>query len=372
MATYNPTQLGITAPTGGFQTGGWYSGRQYWNGSLSDPGVIHPESNQQGAGTTVSPEVNAQSAAAQGVSATQLESYLQEQRATQPAGAVDTGGGMPALTTGGATGGAGIGYAAETPLDLQSLYKSLNESAGIAELQNQMSSYEKQFIEAKAKLNDNPFLSEATRVGREAKLNTLYQERVASLQKDLATKKADVETQINLATKQFDINSTSAQQALARFNTLLGMGALSGASGEDIANITRATGISSTMLQAAIKASQQKDVKTQLVTNTADNGTVTTSLINMETGAVIKQTSLGSVGNAQTGGGGTTKPKYASSADVEIAKSALSNVDTNGDNMLSLAEYEQARQAVYSQISDPAIAASALETASTAYKKWNW
>src|SRR3990167_653722 len=49
-ATYAPEQLGIKAPSGGFQTGGWYSGRQYWNGTLSDPGVIHPQSNQQGAG----------------------------------------------------------------------------------------------------------------------------------------------------------------------------------------------------------------------------------------------------------------------------------------------------------------------------------
>lgn len=50
MATYNPQQLGIQAPSGGFQTGGWYEGRQFWGGTLSDPGQIHPSSNQQGAG----------------------------------------------------------------------------------------------------------------------------------------------------------------------------------------------------------------------------------------------------------------------------------------------------------------------------------
>lgn len=60
MATYTPQQLGISAPPGGFQTGGWYQGRQYWDGTLSEPGVIHPLSNQQGAGQAVSNEVIAQ------------------------------------------------------------------------------------------------------------------------------------------------------------------------------------------------------------------------------------------------------------------------------------------------------------------------
>lgn len=73
---YTAEQLGIKAPSGGFQTGGWYQGRQYWNGTLSDPGVIHPESNQQGAGQAVNPEVNAASAKAQGVSVKDFNTYL--------------------------------------------------------------------------------------------------------------------------------------------------------------------------------------------------------------------------------------------------------------------------------------------------------
>jgi hypothetical protein len=73
---YTPEQLGIKPPAGGFQTGGWYQGRQYWNGTFSDPGVIHPWSNQQGAGQAVSQEVKAQSAAAQGVSLQQFNDYL--------------------------------------------------------------------------------------------------------------------------------------------------------------------------------------------------------------------------------------------------------------------------------------------------------
>jgi len=42
---------GKPAPAGGFQTGGWYSGYQYWDGSFAPTaGQIHPSSNQPGAG----------------------------------------------------------------------------------------------------------------------------------------------------------------------------------------------------------------------------------------------------------------------------------------------------------------------------------
>jgi hypothetical protein len=64
MATYSPKSLGIKAPAGGFQTGGWYSGRQFWGGTLSEPGQIHPSSNQPGAGQAVSKEVIAQTSPA--------------------------------------------------------------------------------------------------------------------------------------------------------------------------------------------------------------------------------------------------------------------------------------------------------------------
>ena len=47
-------------PSGGFQEGGWYEGRQYIGGSFSQPGQIHPQSTQQGAGQQVSKEVISQ------------------------------------------------------------------------------------------------------------------------------------------------------------------------------------------------------------------------------------------------------------------------------------------------------------------------
>jgi len=293
MAVYSPEQLGVKPPSGGFQTGGWYEGRQYWNGTLSEPGVIHPSSNQQGAGQAVSPEVNALSAAQQGVSPQQLESYLQQQRdksqgiqgqeiAPAP-GAGTPGAGTP-------TGYAGAMPQISTPetINLPELYKSLIASSGIKELETKLSGMEKDYIEAKAEINDNPFLSEATRVGRIAKLESLFQERTANLRGDIATKKADIETQLNLESRQFDINSQVAKQALDQFNTLLSMGALDNASGEDIAGLTRATGLSSEMIYSAIQANKAKNVSTSTISY--DDGTNQGfAIINDKTGEIISK-----------------------------------------------------------------------------------
>jgi hypothetical protein len=64
--------------------GGWYDGQQYWGGTLSQKGVINSLSNQVGAGKPVSAEVNAQSAAAQGVSTQQFNTYLATPNAGSP------------------------------------------------------------------------------------------------------------------------------------------------------------------------------------------------------------------------------------------------------------------------------------------------
>lgn len=308
MATYTSSQLGIKAPAGGFQQGGWYNGRQYWNGSFSDPGVIHPQSNQQGAGQAVSKEVNAQSAAQQGVSSQQLESYLQQQRQqpvaapSAPAPAAPTGGTpKPASTSGGAGGSVSL-PAAQPTINLPELYSKLYDTSGIMELEKQLNERTNQYTETKAASNDNPFLSEATRVGRIAKIDSLYNEQTANLRNEIAQKKADVETKLNLELKQFDINSQQAQQELQKFNTLLNMGALDGASGEDIANITRSTGLSSEIINSAISANKVKNTQTQVITSTNDAGVVTATVIDPTTGNIIKQTSLGSIGNKQTGG----------------------------------------------------------------------
>ena len=331
MAVYTPQELKITpVSTGGvWKQGAWYNGRQYWGGTLSEPNQIHPSSNQVGAGQQVSQEVVAQSAQAQGKTPEQLNQYFADERA-RSAGATRPSNPAPAnFSNAGATGasgasGAGAGFTPAPTINLPEIYKNLYASSGISDIENDYSSKEKAYIEAKGKINDNPFLSEATRVGRVAKLESLFNERTANLKNDIATRKADIETQLNLQTKQFDINSQQAKMALDQFNTLLQAGALTGASGEDIANITRATGISSSMIQSAITASQKKDVKTQVITSTQDDGTVTATVINSETGEIIAKNNLGRIGNQQTGTAKEPKPQ----TEGEQKASVLSSVNS--------------------------------------------
>lgn len=78
--------------------GGWYNGRQFWNGQLGAPGVIiNP--NQQGAGQAVSAAVNQQSSIAQGKAPDAIQNYLAQQTAQQSGGGggggVSAGGGLP-------------------------------------------------------------------------------------------------------------------------------------------------------------------------------------------------------------------------------------------------------------------------------------
>lgn len=269
--TYTPESLGIKAPSGGFQTGGWYSGRQYWGGTLSDPGVINPLSNQQGAGQLVSPTVNAASAVQQGTTPQKFEDYLAQQRKTQPTTATPTvvqptttSFASPTTATEAGFAGTGIPTQQSAALNLPEVYQNLYKASGVSELENQYATMAKQFTDAKAKINDNPFLSEATRVGRVAKLEQLFNERTANLRDEIAVRKSDIDTQLNLQTKQYDINSQQSQMALDRLNTLLNLGALDTASSQDLVNLAQSTGLSTSAIQSAIKTNKAKNLQTSI------------------------------------------------------------------------------------------------------------
>jgi len=315
-----------TPPPGGYQQGGWYEGKQYWDGTFSQPGQINTLSNQPGAGQLVSKEVNAASAAQQGVSPEQFESYLQQQR-TQGAGVPSTpapgGTGVSGAGTSGTGISGGVGMTAPQTIDLQGLYNTAYKDAGIEALQTQYSDMEKAFIEEKNKNNDNPFLSEASRVGREAKLTSLFQERTANTLNQIATKKADVEMKMNLATKQYDINSQASKDAMNQFNNLLSMGALNNASGQDIANLTMATGLSSGMIQNAIDAAKQKNVQTQTISY--DDGTNQGfAIINQQTGEIISKQVIAKSAP-------TAEQKNVSVADRKVSEAQQNQQNAIGD-----------------------------------------
>ncbi len=372
------------------KTGEWYDSQQYWGGTLSNPGQINSLSNQQGAGQAVSAEVVAQTNKAQGLAPGTNEAYIarQQNKSTAPSAVPTTP--SPVLAPGGAVtpstpGGMSAGIATTPTINLPEIYQSLYDTSGISALEKELSDKEKQFIEVQGGINDNPFLSEATRLGRVAKAQALYDQRTASLKNDIATKKADIETKLSLQTKQFDINSQQAKDNLSQLNTLISLGALDNASGETIANLTRSTGISSDMIQSAIKARTKKEAETQVITSTADNGVVTVSVINKNTGEVINQNSLGAIGNKQTGSStgstyGGTSDKYLKDASDILAKAEVAGQTAGidgkkeGDQYISKEEAQQARNQIIALVGDEKLGSEIFERAfnTGGYKPWNW
>jgi len=69
------------APEGGYKQGGWYEGRQYWNGTFSEKGQINKLSDQQGAGQMVSKEVVDAGSIQQGKAPEENWNYLHGQQA---------------------------------------------------------------------------------------------------------------------------------------------------------------------------------------------------------------------------------------------------------------------------------------------------
>ena len=340
-----PNIDGVNVPNNP-QNGAWYSGRQYWDGTLSSPGQINSKSPQQGAGQQVSNQVIAQTNPAN-------VAYIQQQQQQAPqatAGGGFGGSGSPTSGGGGAIGtGSGIGFTPAPTIDLPTIYNNLYKSSGISDIEKQLSGMTQSYNDAVSKINDNPFLSEATRVGRLQKLSTDYENRTLNTKNDIATKKADVEMQLNLQTKQFDINSQVAKDELARFNMLLESGALEGTSGEDIANITRATGLSSSMIQSAVNANRAKNTSTSTIQ--FDDGTNQGfAVINDKTGEIINtqivaqsKPSAAEEKAALGGGGGSS----SGSRNSKVVQLLSSRANSYGD-----VSYQDWRQILAAYIAD--------------------
>jgi len=218
----------------------------------------------------------------------------------------DTGGeGKGGPSSGKTGGGTDTSFINQPTINLPEIYDTLQADSGITELEAKLSAQTQSFNDAQSKINDNPFLSEASRVGRVQKLQLDFNANTQGIRDDIATQKADIETKLNIQMKQFDINSDQASQALDQFQVLLGSGALNNASGEDIANITRATGLSSSMIQSAIQASQKEDVQTSVI-NWDDGENQGFSIINTQTGEIIKSDTIAQSEPSSPGGGTST------------------------------------------------------------------
>jgi hypothetical protein len=133
---------------------------------------------------------------------------------------------------------------------------STSSPSDVSSLEAQLKSKQDALIKATSNINDNPWYSEATRVGKLGKLNNIAQLEISNLNTQLAQKKQDIEN---------------------------------------------------------------AKPKTQVVTSTDDQGNLTISTINSETGQIIKTNSLAGAGKAtKTPAGGGSKTtntnKYLTSA----------------------------------------------------------
>ena len=373
MATYSPSQLGINPPAGGFQTGGWYNGRQYWNGSLSEPGQIHPSSNQAGAGQNVSQEVVNQSDPLQNQPTGTNWEYLQQQQQQaqqnqnqqgQTGQVVTTGNGM-SQGTGlgvdiGSMFGTGEGGGNSSSLNLQSLYDSIMNSPEMQSLNTNLSNAQAEidretqaYNQAVSQVQDNPMYSASTMVGKIAKIDDKYGRNMNRLmakkqmeQDNINKMKADAEVKMNIAMKQYDINKQEYQDRLGLFNSLLQSGAFLNASGTDIASMAIATGLPTSMIENMINKQKSDNVKPQVITSTDDNGNVTVSVIDANTGDIIGQNSLGQIDTTRNTGSGSGGGTAGERQQAIVAQAGqYLNSQKNSYGHVSPQIWDMARQA---------------------------
>lgn len=184
-------------------------------------------------------------------------------------------------------------------IDLTAVYDKAFEEAGITDLENDLAKKKEDLTRGKGIVNENPWISAQEKGGRITKLEELANEEITNLQNEIIMKKADVETKINLKAKQIDINSTAARDALSSLNTLLGLGVFSNISTDDIVNVAKATGLSTSMITGAIDYAKSKNVETQIFSETDDAGNVTYVTLDKKTGQKIATQEMGQIGKSK-------------------------------------------------------------------------
>lgn len=230
------------------------------------------------------------------------------------------------------SGGTGSSGTAEPTINLEQKYNELLAGSGVSEIQKQaeakqaeIDQLEKEAADERAKIGENPFLSEAALNGRIAKIDKKLNEKTAVLAKELGnlqgsiqSKKDEVNNKLGLTVQQFNLDKATRQENLQNFNNLLASKALVGATPADIATLAAQTGLAPSFIQSAISQSQIKEP--QIITQTDDNGNVSIISIDKSTGDVLKTVSAGKVGKADNSGGGgsstaTLKTSFLTDAD---------------------------------------------------------
>lgn len=224
---------------------------------------------------------------------------------------------------------------------------------------------------ASGEINDNPFYSEATRVGKQARLTDQANRDIKVQQDQLALIKADAKIKLDAQTGQYNINRQAYKDSLDQFNTFLTAGAFDDASGTDVANFAVQTGIPTSMIQSAINVSRDKKIKTEI--KYIDDGTnINAVLLDQKTGKPISSEVIGrsepskakaATADQKTAAGNFTNAQISEAIGILAAADVMVQGSTT-DNLLSAEEQKQALLKIQSKIvPDPTIAFQLLQKA---------
>ena len=215
----------------------------------------------------------------------------------------------------GLTGDTGYNAGQPSTIDLNKIYQNELNSPELQTLQTELDTKKQARDTAEADINDNPYYTEATRVGKISKLNQRANNEITTLQSQIDQKKADAQVKVNIATQQYNIEDKAYQNNIQKLNLLISSGAIAGASSKDIGDIALATGMSTQMVSGIIGQVKQGQIQTSVTTNTDDNGNVTVSVVDTKTGKIIAQNSLGAIGNKQNVSAGPTAANYKAGSE---------------------------------------------------------
>ena len=227
------------APPGGFQQGGWYEGRQYWNGSFSEKGQIHSASDQVGAGKAVSKEVLGQTDVAAGQAVGTNYNYLYGKQ-SQPSSKEQV---SPYLNTVQSSAFSADGAPEVKIPTMDELKTTLAPEGGRPELINRVAEYEKlreqqgvagleqQQTSLKAQLEEEAAVLRAQRFDEEGKpvaLNVIagrvteeeraYNERIDAVNRQLNTINDQLNTSYSVINMYMGFIGADYQDAVTQYN----------------------------------------------------------------------------------------------------------------------------------------------------------
>ncbi len=201
-------------------------------------------------------------------------------------------------------------------------------SQAITDSQTKLTARQQALATAQTGINDNPFFSEATRVGKSQQLTQqanadfgVIQNEQKIAQGKVDSLKADAAIKVNAAKGQYDINEQTYKDNLSQFNTLLSSGALDNASGSDIAQMALTTGIPTSEIQSMVDANKAKNNQVQLVQSQDDSGNLVLLGVD-KNGKVVSTTTVP--------GTNTGKLTAKNGGDVGGSTGSTGTKDSNG------------------------------------------